>query len=412
MVGFDGKLMSIAVAKEAIKTLSTKNIHINADIDLIDYIWTDRPSLPEAKAYLLNEQTTGKSIAEKITEVRERLQEREATAHLISSLDDISWIFNLRGSDVKCNPVVLSFAIIEPNDVQLFIDKTKLDQEDIDKLHEADVSIQDYDAIEHAITSLSDKATVFIDPKRNCFAYYSLIPAACIKIEDINPSTFLKAVKNEVELAHTRTTMIKDGVALTKFFYWLEKNIGKEQITEITIAEKLKDFRAQQDGFVGESFDTIAGYKAHGALPHYKATEESKSILEQKGLLLSDAGGQYTPGTTDITRVISLGHATTDEKRDYTLVLKAMIEGSTTNFPTGTKGYQIDAITRRPLWDHFKNYGQGTGHGVGFFLNVHEGPHVFNTANINIAIEPNMITSIEPGLYVEGSYGIRIENLV
>jgi len=411
-VGFDGKLMSIAVAKEAIKTLSTKNIHINADIDLIDYIWTDRPSLPEAKAYLLNEQTTGKSIAEKITEVRERLQEREATAHLISSLDDISWIFNLRGSDVKCNPVVLSFAIIEPNDVQLFIDKTKLDQEDIDKLHEADVSIQDYDAIEHAITSLSDKATVFIDPKRNCFAYYSLIPAACIKIEDINPSTFLKAVKNEVELAHTRTTMIKDGVALTKFFYWLEKNIGKEQITEITIAEKLKDFRAQQDGFVGESFDTIAGYKAHGALPHYKATEESKSILEQKGLLLIDSGGQYTTGTTDITRVISLGHATTDEKRDYTLVLKAMIEGSTTNFPTGTKGYQIDAITRRPLWDHFKNYGHGTGHGVGFFLNVHEGPHVFNTANINIAIEPNMITSIEPGLYVEGSYGIRIENLV
>lgn len=411
-VGFDGKLMSIAVAKEAIETLQTRNIRVISDIDLIDDIWTDRPSLPTEKAYLLDEETTGKSVAEKISEIRSRLRESGATAHLISSLDDISWIFNLRGSDVKCNPVVLSFAIIEPEDVQLFIDKTKLSGDDIEKLHRSKVSIQEYDAIEHAITSLPGDATVSVDPKRNCFAYYSLIPTTCKKVENINPSTFLKAVKNEVELTHTRTTMVKDGTALTNFFYWLEMSIGKKEITEITIAEKLKEFRAKQEGFVGESFDTIAGYKAHGALPHYKATEENKSTLEPNGLLLIDSGGQYTTGTTDITRVISLGNPSPEEKRDYTLVLKAMIEGSTTNFPTGTKGYQIDAITRRPLWDHFKNYGHGTGHGVGFFLNVHEGPHVFNTANINIAIEPNMITSIEPGLYIEGRYGIRIENLV
>lgn len=411
-VGFDGRLMSVAVAKEAIKTLSAKNINVNSDIDLIDDIWENRPSLPAESAYVLDEKTTGKSIVEKISEIRNSLKEKGATAHLVSSLDDISWIFNLRGSDVKCNPVVLSFAIIEQEDVQLFIDRNKLSIEDIDKLHEANVSIQEYDAIEPAITSLPSDGTVFIDPRRNCFTYYSLIPETCTKIEDINPSTFSKAVKNEVELKHTRTTMIKDGVALTKFFYWLENNIQKEEITEITIAEKLKEFRAQQQGFVGESFDTIAGYRSHGALPHYKVTEDSKSTLKTEGLLLIDSGGQYTTGTTDITRVISLGKATADEKRDYTLVLKALIEGSTVHFPSGTKGYQIDAITRKPLWDHFKNYGHGTGHGVGFFLNVHEGPHVFNTANIDIAVLPNMITSIEPGLYVEGQYGIRIENLV
>ncbi|MFB5944642.1 aminopeptidase P family protein [Albibacterium profundi] len=411
-LGFDGKLMSIAIANQAIEAMKSKNIQVNAAIDLIDEIWTDRPSLPSEPAYLIDEETTGKSITNKIAEVKAALRTKGATAHLISSLDDISWVFNLRGSDVKCNPVVLSFALIEDEDVQLFIDKNKLSEEDVSKLHDAKVSIQEYDAIEPAIASLSTKDTVLIDPKRNCFAYYALIPKECTKIEAINPSTFLKAVKNETELKHMRTTMVKDGAALTKFFYWLENNIGKEQITEITIAEKLKEFRAQQDGFVGESFDTIAGYKAHGALPHYKATEENKSTLEPNGMLLIDSGGQYTTGTTDITRVISLGNPSADEKRDYTLVLKALIEGSTIIFPVGTKGYQIDAITRRPLWDYSKNYGHGTGHGVGFFLNVHEGPHVFNTANIDIAIEPNMVSSIEPGLYIEGNYGIRIENLV
>lgn len=411
-IGFDGKLMSISIANQAIEAMKGKNIQVNSAIDLIDEIWSDRPSLPNEPAYILDEKTTGKSINEKISEVRGSMQKKEATAHLISSLDDISWLFNLRGSDVKCNPVVLSFALIQDEDVQLFVDKNKLSQEDINKLHGANVSIQDYDAIEPAISSLSTKETVLIDPKRNCFAYYSLIPSGCTKIEDINPSTFLKAVKNEVELDSMRITMVKDGAALTNFFYWLENHIGKGQITEITIAEKLKEFRAEQDGFVGESFDTIAGYKEHGALPHYKATEDSKSTLEPDGLLLIDSGGQYTTGTTDITRVVSLGNVSPDEKRDYTLVLRAMIEGSTIKFPVGTKGYQIDAITRRPLWDYFKDYGHGTGHGVGFFLNVHEGPHVFNKANIDIAIEPNMVSSIEPGLYIEGSYGIRIENIV
>jgi len=411
-VAFDGKLISIAVAKELIHTLRPKGINIRADIDLIKTIWTDRPSLPKEPAYLLNKAITGKTTLEKIREVQDILKQKGATAHLISSLDDISWLFNIRGGDVKCNPVVLSFALLSSGNVQLFIDSEKLSREDLEELKNTGISILPYEEIENAIKSISANTNICVDPKRNCYSYYALIPESCTKIEDTNPSTFLKSIKNDTELAHTREAMIKDGVALSRFFYWLEQNIGKITISEISVAEKLKEYRGEQEGFVGESFDTIAGYKEHGALPHYKATPESNVNLELNGLLLIDSGGQYRSGTTDITRVITLGNLTGEQQKDYTLVLKAMIEGSTAIFPLGTRGYQIDAITRKPLWDEFRNYGHGTGHGVGFFLNVHEGPHVFNASNTDIAIEPHTITSIEPGLYREGHYGIRIENLV
>jgi len=411
-LAFDGKLISIAVAKELIHTLRLKGINIRADIDLIKSIWTDRPSLPKEPAYLLNKAITGKTTLEKIREVQDILKQKGATAHLISSLDDISWLFNIRGGDVKCNPVVLSFALLSSGNVQLFIDSEKLSREDLEELKNTGISILPYEEIENAIKSISANTNICVDPKRNCYSYYALIPESCTKIEDTNPSTFLKSIKNDTELAHTREAMIKDGVALSRFFYWLEQNIGKITISEISVAEKLKEYRAQQEGFVGESFDTIAGYKEHGALPHYKATPESNVNLELNGMLLIDSGGQYRSGTTDITRVITLGNLTDEQQKDYILVLKAMIEGSTAIFPLGTRGYQIDAITRKPLWDEFRNYGHGTGHGVGFFLNVHEGPHVFNASNTDIAIEPHTITSIEPGLYREGHYGIRIENLV
>ncbi|HUH18501.1 aminopeptidase P family protein [Albibacterium sp.] len=411
-LAFDGKLTSISVAKQLISALKPKGINIRTNTDLIETIWTDRPSLPNGSAYLLDKNITGKSISEKIREVQEILSQRGASFHLISSLDDISWIFNIRGEDIKCNPVVLSFALFTLDGVQLFIDSKKLNSEAITELENAKISIHPYEEIENAIRYIPANASIFIDPKRNCYSYYALIPSSCNKIEDTNPSTFLKSIKNETELAHTRETMIRDGIALSRFFYWLEQNLGKITISEITVAEKLKEYRAEQKDFVGESFDTIAGYKEHGALPHYKATPDSNVNLELDGLLLIDSGGQYITGTTDITRVISLGNLTDDQKKDYTLVLKAMIEGSTTVFPVGTRGYQIDAITRKPLWDEYRNYGHGTGHGVGFFLNVHEGPHVFNASNTDIAIEPHTITSIEPGLYREGYYGIRIENLV
>jgi Xaa-Pro aminopeptidase len=411
-VAFDGKLLSIAVAQQLIESLGRQSVTVKTDVDLIGPIWTDRPGLPQEKAFLISEAFSGKTTAEKIKQVRATMRQKGADFHLVSSLDDIAWIFNIRGGDVKCNPVVLSFALFSPDRAELFIDRQKLNDQDLAHLEASGVSIRNYDDIAAALERIPAGKHVLIDPRRNCFTYFDRIPKECVKVQEINPSTQFKAIKNDIELQHTRVTMAKDGAALTRFFRWLEESVGKQEITEMGLAENLRNFRAGQEGFVGESFDTIGGYREHGALPHYKAIPESDSVLEKRGLLLVDSGGQYDTGTTDITRVVSLGEATEQEKTDYTLVLKSMIEGSMCSFPAGTRGYQIDAITRKPLWDYQRNYGHGTGHGVGFFLNVHEGPHVFNSAPVDIAIEPGMVTSIEPGLYREGEYGIRIENLV
>ena len=293
----------------------------------------------------------------------------------------------------------------------LFIADGKLTSEDIVTLNNQGVEIADYNEAFEFVKNIKANS-ILIDPKRTCFAIYDSIPSAVNIVEKINPSTSLKAIKNEVEVDHIRQTMVNDGVAMTKFFKWLEESIGQEELSEISIAEKLRGFRAEQEGFVDVSFNTIAGYLDHGALPHYSANETSNYTLKAEGLLLVDSGGQYKTGTTDITRVVSLGNITQEEKDDYTIVLKGTIEGSQAIFPVGSKGYQIDAITRRPMWATLRNYGHGTGHGIGFFLNVHEGPHVFNPTPTDIAIEEGMITSIEPGLYREGKHGIRIENLV
>ncbi|MFB9864740.1 aminopeptidase P family protein [Rufibacter immobilis] len=411
-VAFDGRLMSLQLAQLLQQQLGGRGIQLASDRDYLNAVWQDRPALPIAPAFLLDESITGKSLEEKLSAVRAALLETHTNAHLVSSLDDIAWLFNLRGSDVKANPVVLSFALLQEAKTVLFIDSDKLSAQDQNRLEKAGVTLAPYEAVSQALAELPASTTVLLDPKRTCQTIFEQLPAGIGVVQETNPTTHFKAVKNEVEAAHTRTTMVKDGVALTRFFKWLEENLGQTEITEISAAEKLYSFRAEQEGFVGESFDTIAGYRAHGALPHYKATPESNVALQPEGLFLLDSGGQYQTGTTDITRVISLGNLTEEEKIDYTLVLKGMIDGSTARFPKGTRGYQIDAITRKPLWDHARNYGHGTGHGVGFFLNVHEGPHVFNPTPTPIDIELGMITSVEPGLYRPGRYGIRIENLV
>ncbi|WP_205499693.1 aminopeptidase P family protein [Rufibacter psychrotolerans] len=411
-VAFDGRLMSLTLARLLEQQLKRRGIQLASDRDYLEAVWQDRPALPTAPAFLLDEQITGKSMEEKLQEVRVALRQAGTQFHLISSLDDLAWLFNVRGSDVKCNPVVLGFALISQDQAVLFMDEAKLNPADKARLEKAGVTLQPYDAVGQALSQLPADASIYLDPKRTCQALFEQVPVQMNVVQETNPTTVLKAVKNGVEAAHTRTTMVKDGVALTRFFKWLEENITKTDITEISAAEKLREFRAEQEGFVGESFDTIAGYRAHGALPHYKATPESDAVLKPEGLFLLDSGGQYQTGTTDITRVISLGHLTEEEKTDYTLVLKGMIDGSTARFPKGTRGYQIDAITRKPLWDHARNYGHGTGHGVGFFLNVHEGPHTFNPTPLPVDIELGMITSVEPGIYRPGRYGIRIENLV
>ncbi|WP_246853499.1 aminopeptidase P family protein [Rufibacter aurantiacus] len=411
-VAFDGRLMSLTLAQLLEQQLKLRGIQLASDRDFLEAVWENRPALPTAPAFLLDEQITGKPLEDKLRELRGALQEAGTAYHLISSLDDIAWLFNVRGSDVKCNPVVLSFALISQDQAVLFIDEAKLSPEEKTRLARAGVTLQPYEAVGQALSQLPADSSIYLDPKRTCQALFEQLPAQISVFQETNPTTVFKAIKNQAEVAHTRTTMVKDGVALTRFFKWLEENITKTEITEISAAEKLREFRAGQEGFVGESFDTIAGYREHGALPHYKATPESDAVLKPEGLFLLDSGGQYQTGTTDITRVISLGNLTQEEKTDYTLVLKGTIDGSTARFPKGTRGYQIDAITRKPLWDHARNYGHGTGHGVGFFLNVHEGPHTFNPTPLPVDIELGMITSVEPGIYRPGRYGIRIENLV
>lgn len=410
-VAFDEKMVSVLLGEILQQQLSYKDItFINKDY--LNQIWTNRPELPNEPAFLIDEKFTGQSTLNKLAAVRAAMQQHKVSHHLISSLDDMAWLFNLRGQDVSYNPVVLSFALITEKQAFLYINANKLSNEDKASLTQSGVEILAYETVAKDLQFLPEGSSILIDPKRNCFALYKLIPNSVKKVLDTNPSTNLKAIKNEVEIENTRNAMIKDGVAITQFLKWIKDNLGKIEITELSAAAKLRSFRATQPGFVGESFTTIAGYKAHGALPHYSSTPESDVAIKADGIFLVDSGGQYHYGTTDITRILPMGNNTEEEKIDYTLVLKAMIEGCKTRFPKGTCGYQIDAITRRPMWDYALNYGHGTGHGVGFYLNVHEGPQVFNASATPVAIELGMITSIEPGIYRSGKHGIRIENLV
>ncbi|MGJ1407555.1 aminopeptidase P family protein [Sphingobacterium siyangense] len=410
-VAFDGNLASLLVAQSVQHTLEPLEIKVDGHVDLLSPLWEGRPELPKAQAYLLDENITGQSTVSKIEAVRAEMKKNRTEAHLISSLDDLAWLLNIRGQDVPCNPVVLGFVLITAENATLYIEPSKLTTQATEELKGYGVDIAAYEDLFETVPTL-EVASILIDPKRTCFAVFDSVPKGVKIVEKINPSTSLKAIKNKVEVENNRHTFVKDGIALTRFFKWLEENVSSGELSELSIADKLRGFRESQDGFVDVSFTTIAGYLDHGALPHYSANEKSNYTLEPKGLLLVDSGGQYTTGTTDITRVVTLGGLTQEEKEDYTLVLKGTIEGSQAIFPTGTRGYQIDAITRRPLWETLRNYGHGTGHGVGFFLNVHEGPQVFNAAAIDVAVEPGMITSIEPGLYRVGKHGIRIENLV
>lgn len=410
-VAFDEQLISVLLGELLQKQLAFKEIAFQHK-DYLTTIWKDRPSLPTNSAFLVDDKYTGQSVQAKLTAVRNAMKKHQADAHLISSLDDLAWLFNIRGADVSYNPVVLSFALVNQDKAALYIHRDKLSIADQTMLRNAGVEILAYESIAQDLQFLPTESSILIDPRRNCLALYKLIPNSVTKVLDINPSTLLKAVKNEVEVANTRKVMIKDGVAITKFLKWVKDNIGKIAFTEISAAVQLRAFRSEQEGFIGESFNTIAAYKAHGALPHYGSTPETDVTIAAEGLFLVDSGGQYRYGTTDITRVIPMGNNTDEEAIDYTLVLKGMINGCRARFPKGTCGYQIDAITRSAMWEHGLNYGHGTGHGVGFFLNVHEGPQVFNPAANPVPIELGMITSIEPGLYRSGKHGIRIENLV
>lgn len=409
-IAFDFKVVSALLGEEITMSLSAKGI-IFENMDLLEQIWANRPALPGNEITLLPESACGQTSASKLAALRSELYKQKADVHLISSLDDLAWLLNMRGNDVNYNPVVVCHALISANKIELYIEDNKLDIETRALLNERLVEFKPYDEIYTDIAQLED-CSILIDDKRSNFRLFNLLAASVKAIRSTNPVVFLKSIKNTTEIENIRKAMVADGVALTRFFKWLEEHIGKIEITELSAAAKIKYFREMEPSFAGLSFATIAGYGAHAALPHYSPNQETDVALQAKGLFLLDSGGHYRYGTTDVTRTIPLGVTTDEEKKDYTLVLSAFIFGAAAKFPQGTKGYQIDGIVRQQLWQLGINYGHGTGHGVGYYLNVHEGPQNIGPANAPVAVDLGMVTSIEPGIYRQGKHGVRTENLV
>ena len=414
-IGFDGKVMSVKEGQNIYSKLKFKNINTEYNFDLVNEIWNDRVSLPKEKAFLLGVEYSGESFSDKLKRIRQSMKSKNATTHILASLDDIAWLFNIRGRDVKSNPVVLSYAVIALDNIYLFIDENKLDENIKNELSKENVQIKGYDEVYNFIKALSEKEVVLIDTNKVNYAIYNSIPSNVQKIEERNPSILFKSIKNEVELKNIRNSHIKDGVAFTKFMYWLKNNIGKIEISELSATQKLEDFRREQDKFIEPSFSTIAAYKEHAAMMHYSANEESNYRLEPKDLFLVDSGGQYFDGTTDITRTMALGPIPKNVRRDFTNVVRGMIRLSKAKFLHGCRGYNLDVLARSPLWEQGIDYKCGTGHGIGFVLNVHEGPNGFRwkvreDVDDTCILEEGMVTTNEPGVYVENSHGIRIEN--
>ncbi|WP_061280159.1 aminopeptidase P family protein [Clostridium botulinum] len=409
-VSFDGRLFSANEYKEFKKIKDKKDINIVMDKDLIEEIWNDKPELPKEKAFLHDIKYCGKSAKEKIEEVRVEMKNMGAQSYIISSLDDIAWLYNIRGNDVKDTPVVLAYAIVNEEKATLYIDKNKLSNEDQIKLNNEGIKIDEYNNIFEDVKDI--KNSVILDPNKVSGYIYTLINENVEVIEKLNITTKLKAIKNSIEIENLKKCQIKDGVAMVRFLKWLKENVGKENITEVTVADKLLEFRSKGDLFVEESFGTIAGYKDHAAMMHYSATDESAYELKQEGILLVDSGGQYLDGTTDITRSFILGKLTDEEKKDFTLVLKSHINLMKAKFLKGTTGSNLDVLARTILWDEGMDYKCGTGHGVGFFLSVHEGPQSIRPVPNTVVLEPGMILTNEPGVYKEGKHGIRTENVM
>ncbi len=412
-IGFDGKIFPQSDFKRLKEHFKNKNIRFIEDYDLVGELWTDRPAFPKTKVFVLDEKYAGKSAKEKIAQVREEMGKETIDFFLLGSLDDIAWLYNIRGRDIANNPVVISYALLSKDKAYLFVDEDKLDGEVRAYLSENGVEIEDYNRVVDYVEKIEEGKNVFLDPSRINRWLYKAIPQGCKIIEGTNITTKLKAIKNPVEIENQRRAYIKDGVALVKFMYWLDQNIGKTTITEVSAAEKLEDFRREQEGFIEPSFDTIAAYKENAAMMHYRAEEgKSNYELKKEGLFLIDSGGQYLEGTTDITRTIVLGDITEEEKRDFTLTLKGHINLISARFLYGATGSNLDVLSRYPLWQEGLDYKCGTGHGVGYLLNVHEGPHRISPVPNEVALEKGMVVTIEPGVYKEGKHGIRIENVV
>ncbi|MDQ0507925.1 Xaa-Pro aminopeptidase [Peptoniphilus ivorii] len=415
-LGFDGRVISVADGADYEKIAESKAASIVYNMDLIDELWEDRPAFSEKKAFSLPVEITGESAASKVGRVRKAIDEKDADTHILASLDDICWLLNMRGDDVLYSPLVLSYCVVEAERVVLFVDAAKLNDKIYASWEGIDVEILPYNDVYAFVENLYDRS-ILLDPSKMNYALYENIPADNAVIESANPTILMKAMKNDVELENMAIAHVKDGVAWTKFMYWIKHRIGKETITEIDASDKLEAFRKEQDGYMWPSFAPISGYAEHGAIVHYEADSESDKTLEPKGLYLSDTGANFREGSTDITRTLALGELTEEEIFHFTLVLKSHIGLARAVFPYGTHGYALDVLARKPFWENHLNFDHGTGHGIGQLLNIHEGPTGFRY-KINPAkgehhqIEPGMIITIEPGIYIAGKHGIRTENCI
>lgn len=410
-VGIDGKMFSADEVQHLQRELRQSGIYVKSIADPMQLLWSDRPAMPLAPAFVYDTKYAGKSFTEKLSAVRKKMKAAGAESLLLSALDEIAWLLNIRGSDVHCNPVVVSYLLIERYEIHCFIQPQKVTAELASYFKANGISIHGYKEIEDYLSN-THAESILVNPVKTNYAIYSAICPTCRIINGTSPIALLKAVRNEQEIIGIHAAMQRDGIALVRFLKWLEEAVPAGRETEISVDRKLHEFRAAQPLYMGESFDTIAGYKEHGAIVHYEATPETDVVLKPEGFLLLDSGAQYLDGTTDITRTIALGNLTEEEKLDYTLILKGHIALAMAVFPEGTRGAQLDVLARMPIWQQHMNYLHGTGHGVGHFLNVHEGPQSIRMNENPIPLQPGMITSNEPGVYKAGSHGIRTENLV
>ena len=407
-VGIDGWVTTTAEAQSLKTALAQNGLELISVEDPYESLWKDRPALPMNAPFILPLTYCGTDSTTKIEKIRQQIRANQADGMLVSALDEIAWTLNMRGNDVHCNPVFVSYLLITEQRTVLYILPEKLTLEIQEYLNKLQVEVQDYRNVEKGLREYAGKA-ILLPPSTN-YSLYQAAASATTVVTAPSPVLYLKAIKNDTEIAGFHAAMKRDGVAMVHFLKWLKETVKQLPVTEVTLDEALYRFRAAQENFRGISFDTIAGYAAHGAIVHYEATPETAATLHPKGMLLLDSGAQYLDGTTDITRTIVLGPVTEEEKRDYTLVLKGMIQLSMAEFPHGTCGTQLDVLARQFMWKAGINYGHGTGHGVGHFLNVHEGPHQFRMNHMPALLLPGMTVTNEPGIYKEGRHGVRIEN--
>lgn len=415
VVAVDGAVMALAPARQLESRLSTRGVRLLTHLDLLAEAWPERPALPGNPVYQHLPPHASVNRAQKLAELRATLREKGADWHFIATLDDIAWLFNLRGSDVSYNPVFVAFALISQARALLFVGEGKVDEHLRQVLAADGIEVCGYATVTAALAAIEPDTALLLDPARVTGGLLEAVDTRVRLIETINPTTLRKSRKDEADLVHVRQAMEQDGAALCEFFAWFEANLGAQRITELSVDEQLTAARARRPGYVSLSFSTIAAFNANGAMPHYRATEHSHAVIEGDGLLLIDSGGQYVGGTTDITRMVPIGEPSHAQKADCTRVLKGMIALSRARFPRGILSPLLDAIARAPIWADKVDYGHGTGHGVGYFMNVHEGPQVIAyqaAAAPQTAMQPGMISSIEPGTYRPGQWGVRIENLV